>query len=91
MNFGNMGFMEILLILVVVLLLFGAKRLPEIGASMGKGIREFKKSITDVDRSLREPERDARLDREYGADRIQNPASQAQAQEERPEPKRLLG
>ena len=43
MNFGNMGFMEILLILVVVLLLFGAKRLPEIGASMGKGIREFKK------------------------------------------------
>ena len=42
MNFGNMGFMEILLILVVVLLLFGAKRLPEIGSSMGKGIREFK-------------------------------------------------
>jgi sec-independent protein translocase protein TatA len=90
MNFGNMGFMEILLILVVVLLLFGAKRLPEIGSSMGKGIREFKKSISDVDRSLREPERDARFDRDYGADRIQNPASEAQAQEERPEPKRLL-
>ena len=90
MNFGNMGFMEILLILVVVLLLFGAKRLPEIGSSMGKGIREFKKSITDVDRSLREPERDARLDRDYGADRIQNPARESQAQEERPEPKRLL-
>jgi sec-independent protein translocase protein TatA len=90
MNFGNMGFMEILLILVVVLLLFGAKRLPEIGSSMGKGIREFKKSITDVDRSLREPERDARFDRDYGADRIQNPAREAQPQEERPEPKRLL-
>ena len=90
MNFGNMGFMEILLILVVVLLLFGAKRLPEIGSSMGKGIREFKKSITDVDRSLREPERDARFDRDYGADRIPNPAREAQAQEERPEPKRLL-
>ena len=90
MNFGNMGFMEILLILVVVLLLFGAKRLPEIGSSMGKGIREFKKSITDVDRSLREPDRDARLDRDYSADRIQNPAREAQAQEERPEPKRLL-
>jgi sec-independent protein translocase protein TatA len=90
MNFGNMGFMEILLILVVVLLLFGAKRLPEIGASMGKGIREFKKSITDVDRSLREPERDARLDRDYAADRLQNSAREAQPQEERPEPKRLL-
>ena len=91
MNFGNMGFMEILLLLVGVLLLFGAKRLPEIGSSLGKGIREFKKSITDVDRSLREPERDARLDRDYSsADRIQNPARESQPQEERPEPKRLL-
>ena len=89
MNFGNMGFMEILLILVVVLLLFGAKRLPEIGASMGKGIREFKKSISDVDRSLREPERDDRIDRQY-SDRIASPAREAESQEERPEPKRLL-
>lgn len=90
MNFGNMGFMEILLILVVVLLLFGAKRLPEIGSSMGKGIREFKKSITDVDRNLREPERDSRLDRDYSSERIQNPARDAAAEEQRPEPKRLL-
>jgi sec-independent protein translocase protein TatA len=44
----NLGFMEIMILLVVVLLVFGAKRLPEIGASMGKGIREFKKSITDT-------------------------------------------
>jgi sec-independent protein translocase protein TatA len=90
MNFGNMGFMEILLILVVVLLLFGAKRLPEIGSSMGKGIREFKKSITDVDRNLREPERDSRLDRDYSSERIQNPARESAAEEQRPEPKRLL-
>ena len=91
MNFGNMGFMEILLILVVVLLLFGAKRLPEIGASMGKGIREFKKSITDVDRSLREPERDARIERDYAGDRLQNAAREPQREEEaRPEPKRLI-
>jgi sec-independent protein translocase protein TatA len=45
---GNLGFTEIMLILVVVLLLFGAKRLPEVGASIGKGIREFKRSITDT-------------------------------------------
>ena len=90
MNFGNMGFMEILLILVVVLLLFGAKRIPEIAQSMGKGIREFKKSVSDVDRAVREPERDARLDRDYGADRLQNSARETEAQEERPEPKRLL-
>jgi len=90
MNFGNMGFMEILLILVVVLLLFGAKRIPEIAQSMGKGIREFKKSVSDVDRAVREPERDARLDRDYSADRLQNSAREAQPQEEQPEPKRLL-
>jgi sec-independent protein translocase protein TatA len=90
MNFGNMGFMEILLILVVVLLLFGAKRIPEIAQSMGKGIREFKKSVSDVDRAVREPERDGRLDREYVTDRLQNSAREAQPQEERPEPKRLL-
>ncbi len=46
--FGNLGLPEILLILVVVLLVFGAKRLPEIGASFGKGIREFKRSISDA-------------------------------------------
>jgi sec-independent protein translocase protein TatA len=39
---------EILLIIVVVLLLFGAKRLPEVGSSIGKGIREFKRSISDT-------------------------------------------
>jgi len=45
---GNLGFTEIMMILVVVLLLFGAKRLPEVGASIGKGIREFKRSLTDT-------------------------------------------
>ncbi|HEX2451283.1 MAG TPA: twin-arginine translocase TatA/TatE family subunit [Gemmatimonadales bacterium] len=45
---ANLGFTEIMLILVVVLLLFGAKRLPEVGASIGKGIREFKRSLTDT-------------------------------------------
>jgi sec-independent protein translocase protein TatA len=90
MNFGNMGFMEILLILIVVLLLFGAKRIPEIAQSMGKGIREFKKSVSDVDRSIREPERDARFERDYSADRLQNAARESAPQEEQPEPKRLL-
>jgi sec-independent protein translocase protein TatA len=45
---GNLGFTEIMMILVVVLLLFGAKRLPEVGASIGKGIREFKRSLSDT-------------------------------------------
>jgi sec-independent protein translocase protein TatA len=45
---GEIGFDKLLLILVVVLLLFGAKRLPEIGASLGKGIREFKRTVSDA-------------------------------------------
>jgi sec-independent protein translocase protein TatA len=43
----GMGPEKILLLALVVLLLFGAKRIPEIGSSFGKGIREFKKSIGD--------------------------------------------
>ena len=49
---GNLGFTEIMLILLVVLLLFGAKRLPEVGASIGKGIREFKRSLTDTQEAI---------------------------------------
>ncbi len=49
MSFGNLGFTEILLVAVVLLLLFGARRLPEIGRSLGKGIMEFKKSVTTPD------------------------------------------
>jgi sec-independent protein translocase protein TatA len=45
---GNLGFTEIMVILLVVLLLFGARRLPEVGSSIGKGIREFKRSISDT-------------------------------------------
>ena len=41
------GPLEIVVILAVVLLLFGAKKLPEIGRARGEGIREFKKSIKD--------------------------------------------
>jgi sec-independent protein translocase protein TatA len=45
----NIGTGEILLLLLIALLLFGAKRLPEIGRSMGRGMREFKDSITGKD------------------------------------------
>ena len=40
---------EIILILVVFVLLFGANKLPEIGAAVGKAIREFKKNLKDVE------------------------------------------
>ena len=44
----NLGPMEILVILVVALIVFGPKKLPEIGKSIGKGMREFKKASSEV-------------------------------------------
>lgn len=43
------GPLEIVVILVVILLLFGAKKLPEMGRAMGQGIREFKRSLMGQD------------------------------------------
>jgi len=42
----NLGIWEILLLLLVLLLVFGPKRLPEMGRSLGRGMREFKDSVT---------------------------------------------
>ena len=46
--FANLGFTEILILLLVLLLVFGARRIPEIGASIGQGIKEFKRSLKDA-------------------------------------------
>jgi sec-independent protein translocase protein TatA len=52
MGLGGFGMGEMIFIFLIVLLLFGAKRLPEIGSSLGKGIREFKSSVKDIEREL---------------------------------------
>ncbi len=49
----NLGAMEIFLILLIVLLLFGAKRLPELSRSMGKSLREFKNATSEVEEDFR--------------------------------------
>lgn len=51
MPFG-ISIWELLILLVVLLLIFGAKRLPEMGRSLGKGMREFKDSVTGVEEKL---------------------------------------
>jgi len=45
--FGNFGFPELLIILVILLLIFGPSRLGDLGASLGKGIKGFRKSMKD--------------------------------------------
>ncbi len=86
-NFAVVGLgpWEIALIVLVVLLLFGARRLPEVGRSLGQGMREFKNSVTgkdgDEERGELEPSSakvDAAADdRERAGDRP--PATPAQA------------
>jgi sec-independent protein translocase protein TatA len=73
---------------VIVLVLFGARKVPEIGASIGKGIREFKKNISDVDRQIREPESERPADRLGAGD--PTASTRAADEETRPEPKRLM-
>jgi sec-independent protein translocase protein TatA len=76
---------ELIIIMVVILLLFGAKRIPEIAGSMGKGIREFKKQITDAERSITG-------DDSFGRPRLTEEDLRARpsASEQAPEPKRLI-
>jgi sec-independent protein translocase protein TatA len=45
----GVGWQEVLLIIVIVLLLFGAKRIPEVMRSIGKGVRELKQGMKDID------------------------------------------
>jgi sec-independent protein translocase protein TatA len=56
---GGLGMPELLVILVIVLIIFGANKLPQIGEGIGKGIRNFKKGIKDreeVDTTPKKPE-----------------------------------
>lgn len=49
--FGNIGMPELLVILVIALVIFGAGKLPEIGGALGKGIRDFKKAMREDEES----------------------------------------
>lgn len=52
----NLGPLEMVFVLVVLLLVFGAKRLPELGSGLGKGIREFRRTMRDVNDEIQRPE-----------------------------------
>jgi sec-independent protein translocase protein TatA len=68
---GNIGLPEILVVLVIALIIFGPKRLPELGQSMGRGIREFKNSLSgDKDKDSPEEKR-----RELEASQATEPAT----------------
>ena len=51
---SNIGMTELIVVLGIALLVFGAKRLPEMGASLGRGIREFKRGLSEATDAMRE-------------------------------------
>ncbi|PYO10233.1 MAG: twin-arginine translocase TatA/TatE family subunit [Gemmatimonadetes bacterium] len=89
--FGNLGFPELLIIMVVILLLFGAKRIPEIAGSMGKGIREFKKNINEATREVTAETRPPlESDTQSRLTSAELERQRATEEAERPAPKRLM-
>ncbi len=51
---GGMGGQEILVIMIIILLLFGAKKLPELARSLGQGVKEFRKSVKEISEDVAE-------------------------------------
>ena len=73
----ELGPEKLLMLLLICLVLFGGKRIPEIGGSIGKGIREFKRGMSDIGDSVNRPVS------EFA------PAADPAAADQRQEPKRL--
>jgi len=55
---GGLGWQETLVILLIILLLFGARRLPELARSLGQGVREFRKSMKEISEEPKDSDSD---------------------------------
>jgi sec-independent protein translocase protein TatA len=58
----GLGTTEIILILLVILVLFGAKKIPDMMQGLGKGIKEFKKASRDIEEEIKKPVDDIKKD-----------------------------
>ncbi|KUO62940.1 MAG: twin-arginine translocase TatA/TatE family subunit [Ignavibacteriaceae bacterium] len=56
--FGNLGAGEIVLIVLAIIILFGAKKIPELAQGIGKGMKEFKKALRDVEEDIKISDKD---------------------------------
>ncbi|MEZ4214664.1 MAG: twin-arginine translocase TatA/TatE family subunit [Nitrospira sp.] len=74
--FGSLGFTELILILFIVLIIFGAGKLPQLGEGIGKAIKGFKKSVHEADAI--EAEAQAQAQQAQQAEPVQAQAIQAQ-------------
>ena len=79
----NIGPLELAIVLIIALVIFGPKRLPDLGKSLGSGMREFKDSITGKD------EDEKQLEETKAQMTEQSPATTAEVDEEKPEDERV--
>ena len=56
--FGSLGFWEIVLIVLAIILLFGGKKIPELMRGLGKGVKSFKEGMKDVEEDVKEIKKD---------------------------------
>lgn len=77
--FGTFGWMELLLVLVIVLIIFGAGKIPQIGEGLGKAIKGFKKSVHEPDAIDVTPQPDAQAQHAQPVDEQGHPQQAAQA------------
>ena len=61
--FGSLGATEIILIIVAIVLLFGAKKIPELAQGIGKGMKEFKKAVKEVEEDIKKTTDDLKSDK----------------------------
>lgn len=86
---GLPGGPEVLVVLFVILLLFGAKKLPELSRSLGKSLGEFKKGKEDLEREIRKVEDD--IQKAATEEIKEEPAAPVKASEEKQEAKSASG
>src|SRR5215210_4445659 len=84
---GSVGPTELLILLTIILLLFGAKRIPELAKGLGTGIREFKKGTSGQDEKnqVKEKEKEGELAGEASEDKNSARVQEEAAREERAE------
>ena len=62
LNFLNLGGPEVFIIVLVILLMFGAKRIPDLAKGVGKGVREFKDAMSGVQNEIKDSINDVKKD-----------------------------
>ena len=83
---GNIGFPELIVIFVVALLVFGPRRLPELGRSLGKGLAEFRRASSDLKNSIEREIQAADIAAEVESAKIVQPVAEKPSAPSNPVP-----